>query len=92
MEGSVEWHVMLKRIRRLRISLAAKCQILFGAAVVMIIAAALAVPWQRITQLTRELNEGPADALADVGNALDRFVDNQEAGRSGVAMEGVDGR
>jgi len=56
---------MLKRIRRLRISLAAKCQILFGAAVVLIIAAALAVPWQRITQLTRELNEGPADALAD---------------------------
>ena len=43
---------MFKRIRQLRISLAAKCQMLFGAAVALIIAAALFVPWQRMEQLT----------------------------------------
>src|SRR5579859_2079439 len=55
---------MFKRLRRLRISLAAKCQLLFGAAVVLIIAAALAVPWHRFEELTDQLNGGPADALA----------------------------
>src|SRR4028118_2388189 len=56
---------MFKRIRQLRISLAAKCQLLFGAAVVMIIAAALFVPWHRMEQLTEQLNERAAGALAD---------------------------
>ena len=55
---------MFKRLRTLRISLAAKCQLLFGAAVVLIIAAALAVPWQRFEELTDQLNDGPAEALA----------------------------
>jgi len=55
---------MFKRVRRLEISLAAKCQLLFGAAVVLIIAAALAVPWQRFEELTDQLNDGPAEALA----------------------------
>ena len=50
---------MLNRLRRLRISLAAKCQLLFGAAVVLIIAAALAVPWHRFEELTSQLNTGP---------------------------------
>ena len=45
---------MLERIRRLNISLAAKCQLLFGAAVVLIIGAALFVPWQRMEQLTEQ--------------------------------------
>src|SRR5205807_7701926 len=55
---------MLNRLRRLRISLAAKCQLLFGAAVVLIISAALAVPWHRLEELTSQLNTGPAEALA----------------------------
>ena len=56
---------MFKRLRQLRISLAAKCQLLFGAAVVLIIAAALFVPWQRMEQLTVQLNERAAGALAE---------------------------
>jgi two-component system sensor histidine kinase BarA len=59
---------VFKRFRRLEISLAAKCQILFGAAVILIIGAALAVPWRRMEQLTGELNGRAAAALAD--NAL----------------------
>jgi signal transduction histidine kinase len=51
---------MFKRLRHLRISLAAKCQLLFGAAVVTIIAAALFVPFQRMEQLTEQLNEKAA--------------------------------
>jgi two-component system, NarL family, sensor histidine kinase BarA len=68
---------MFRRLRQLRISLAAKCQILFGAAVVLIIAAALAVPWQRMEQLTEQLNERAAGALAD--NALAEHVRAQQA-------------
>src|SRR5256714_8609031 len=56
---------MFKRIRQMRISLAAKCQLLFGAAVVLIIAAALFVPWQRMEQLTDQLNERSARTLTD---------------------------
>src|SRR5437867_2916177 len=63
---------MFGRIRRLEISLAAKCQILFGAAVVLIIAAALLVPWQRMEQLTEQLDERAAAALAD--DALARHI------------------
>ncbi|MDP9175188.1 MAG: ATP-binding protein [Planctomycetota bacterium] len=47
---------MLKRFRHLRISLAAKCQILFGAAVILIIGAALYVPWKRMESLILEVN------------------------------------
>jgi signal transduction histidine kinase len=63
---------MFKRFRQLRISLAAKCQILFGAAVILIIAAALAVPWQRMEQLTEQLNERTAGVLAD--HAMDEHI------------------
>jgi two-component system sensor histidine kinase BarA len=56
---------MLNRIRRLNISLAAKCQLLFGSAVVLIIAAALFVPWQRMDQLTEQMNTVAASAVAD---------------------------
>jgi signal transduction histidine kinase len=55
---------MLKRIRRLRISLAAKCQILFGAAVVLIISAALYVPWYRMEQLIQEVNQKAGEVVA----------------------------
>src|SRR5438128_990672 len=56
---------MFTRLRRLKISLAAKCQLLFGAAVVLIIAAALFWPWQRMEQLMEKLNERAAAAVAD---------------------------
>src|SRR5688500_17554685 len=65
-------HAMFKRIRRLHISLAAKCQLLFGAAVVLIIGAALFVPWQRMEQLTNQLNERSARTL--VAYAADDHV------------------
>ncbi|MGH7177633.1 MAG: ATP-binding protein [Tepidisphaeraceae bacterium] len=55
---------MLKRARRRHISLAAKCQFLFGAAVAVIIFAALLVPWQRMEQLTEQLNEKAAATVA----------------------------
>ena len=63
---------MLQRLRRLHISLAAKCQLLFGAAVVLIISAALAVPWHRFEELTDQLNDGPAELLAR--NAIAQHV------------------
>ncbi len=47
------------------ISLAAKCQLLFGLAVVVIIAGALAVPWQRMEQLAGQQNIKAARMLAD---------------------------
>src|SRR5213082_1233260 len=60
---------MFKRLRQLEISLAAKCQLLFGAAVVLILAAALFVPWQRMEQLTEQINERSAKALAETAKA-----------------------
>jgi two-component system sensor histidine kinase BarA len=60
---------MFKRIRHLKISLAAKCQLLFGAAVVLIIVAALYVPWQRMEQLMDQINVVSARTLADTAMA-----------------------
>jgi signal transduction histidine kinase len=71
---------MLKRLRRLQISLAAKCQLLFGAAVILIIAAALAVPWHRFEELTEQLDDGPAEMLAR--NAMTQHVVSQKAHRA----------
>jgi signal transduction histidine kinase len=51
-------------VRQLHISLAAKCQLLFGAAVVLIIAAALFVPAYRIEVLMDQLDEAAAQTLA----------------------------
>jgi two-component system, NarL family, sensor histidine kinase BarA len=56
---------MFRRVRQFRISLAAKCQILFGAAVVMIISAALFVAWHRMDDLMNQLNERSAFALTE---------------------------
>src|ERR1700712_3045167 len=67
---------MFKRLRQLHISLAAKCQLLFGAAVVLIIGAALFVPWQRMEQLTEQLNERSARTLIDY--AIDAHARNPE--------------
>ena len=54
---------MFRRLRQSKISLAAKCQLLFGAAVILIIAAALWVPWGRMDDLTAQLNERAAQAI-----------------------------
>src|SRR6185503_6386807 len=48
------------------ISLAAKCQLLFGLAVLVIIAGALAVPWQRMEQLAKQPNSKAARFAADL--------------------------
>lgn len=72
---------MFKRLRRLNISLAAKCQLLFGAAVVLIIAAALFVPFQRMEQLMDQLNVAAASTLADT--AVKQHVLEQVALRDG---------
>jgi signal transduction histidine kinase len=56
---------MLKRFRQLRISLAAKFQILYGIAVAMIIGMALLVPWWRMEELTDQINQRSAQTLAD---------------------------
>ena len=55
---------MFKRVRQLRIPLAAKCELLFGAAVILVIGAALLVPWQRMEDLTEQLNEKAAAMVA----------------------------
>src|SRR5205814_10558999 len=68
---------MFKRVRQLRTSLAAKCQLLFGAAAVLIIGAALFVPWQRMQQLTDQLNEKAAGAL--VTNTVAEHVERETA-------------
>jgi signal transduction histidine kinase len=65
--------MLFRRLRQLRISLAAKCQLLFGAAVVLIISAALFVPFQRMEQLMEQLNERSARALID--QAVARHVE-----------------
>ena len=59
--GSTILGSMFKRIRQLHISLAAKCQLLFGAAVVLIITAALLVPWQRMEQLMEQISGGKSE-------------------------------
>src|SRR5919206_3102699 len=75
---------MFKGLRHFRMSLAVKCQLLFGAAVVLIIAAALFVPWQRMEQLTEQLNERSARTLIEY--AIDAHVaDPQAADNSVVA-------
>src|ERR1700709_1878528 len=85
---------MLERIRRLHISLAAKCQLLFGAAVVLIIAAALLVPWQRMEQLTEQLNDAAASAVADsavrhhVATAAGPGMDGASASGRAIASTG----
>lgn len=75
---------MFDKLRRLNISLAAKCQILFGAAVVLIIAAALFVPWQRMDGLMEQINERSAEALART--LLTEHVAQQTAARASTTQ------
>lgn len=55
---------MARLLRQLKISLATKCQLLFGVAVVLVICAALFVPWQRMEQLSEQPNVSAAGMLA----------------------------
>src|SRR6185295_17942929 len=82
---------MLKRVRQLNISLAAKCQLLFGAAVVLIIAAALFVPLQRMEQLTEQLNEKAAGAVARgvVGEHVAQQLSKVAVGSSATTTPGA---
>src|SRR5215204_2064675 len=81
---------MFKRIRQLHISLAAKCQLLFGAAVVLIITAALLVPWQRMEQLMEQMNERTAKTLADWAEA-DHVARQMEAVSAGPTTRPASG-
>jgi signal transduction histidine kinase len=74
---------MLRRIMNLRIPLAAKCQLLFSAAAVVIIAAALFVPWQRMEQLTEQLNEKAAQTVARQAVALHVAEQRAQPGAGG---------
>ena len=80
---------MLKRIRHLEISLATKCQLLFGAAVLLIIMAALLVPWRRIEQLMAEMNERTAETLAHWAEAdhVARMVQAERVRGTGAGAE-----
>ena len=70
---------MLKRLQRLRIPLAAKFQLLFGLAVALIVVAALFVPWQRMEQLTEQLDHTAAGALVENALALHEWTHRNAA-------------
>ena len=63
-----------------QLSLAGKCQLLFGLAVVLILTAALAVPWLRMQKLVDESQEQTARRLADAW--LNRMIELGGAPRS----------
>ena len=71
---------MFNRFHKLRLSLAAKCELLFGSAVAVVIAAAVFVPWLRMEQLTLQSNEQTARAL--VQSVLDSHLTLQQARRA----------
>src|SRR5580658_2256974 len=81
---------MAKRNRHLRISLAAKCQILFGAAVILIIGAALYVPWRRMDDLILEVNLQTAEGLA-AQVKLQHVVAQRQNAAAGGAKQPVAG-
>ncbi len=56
---------VLAHWRFFNLSLAAKCRILFGLAVLLIIVVALAVPWYRMERLVEEQHAKEAEAIAD---------------------------
>ena len=60
---------MFKKWRNLEISLATKCQLLFGAAVILILGGALVVPWLRMEQLTEQIDQRSARVLAESAKA-----------------------
>jgi two-component system, NarL family, sensor histidine kinase BarA len=77
---------MFNWLRNLRISLAAKCQILFGAAVVLIIGAALYVPWKRMDDLILMVNLQTAEGLASQAK-LEHVARQRQIGGGPVATQ-----
>jgi signal transduction histidine kinase len=63
------WHQLLinalARWRLFNLSLAAKCRVLFGLAVLLIIAVALSVPWYRMELLVEQGKGGRAQVITD---------------------------
>ena len=55
----------LARLRLFNLSLADKVRVLFGLAVLLIIAVALSVPWYRMESLVEDQNSKQAEAIAD---------------------------
>jgi hypothetical protein len=51
--------------KNVRVSLANKCQLLFGAAVVLILTSALAVVWWRMQKLVREGQQQVSKQISD---------------------------
>lgn len=51
--------------RFFNLSLAAKCRVLFGLAVLLIILIALSMPWYRMKRLVEEQHNKQAQAIAD---------------------------
>ena len=75
--------------RRVRIGLATKCQLLFGAAVLLILTAALAVVWVRMqglvlesqTERARELTNAWLAEIVQLADTMDRLPDKQDPTR-----------
>lgn len=80
---------MLKPFGELKISLAAKCQLLFGVAVAAIIGVTLLAPWKRMEALMEELDRKSARLLTD--HALAEHLANPAAARgsAGTATQPV---
>ena len=71
---------------RLRLSLATKCQFLFGLAVLLILIAALAWPWLRMRTLVEEGQRQTARRLSEAWLAAEP---SGEAAREPAAREGA---
>ncbi|MBC7783574.1 MAG: HAMP domain-containing protein [Burkholderiales bacterium] len=78
---------MFRWLRQLKISLATKCQLLFGVAVVLVICAALFVPWQRMEQLSEQPNESAARLLAE--QTMRQHVDLQTSATTRPLLRAV---
>ena len=77
----------MPRLKVPQISLAVKCQLLFGLAVVLILAAALLVPWFQMNKLVEELHKRDAMRLAE--HARERIDLSQEewsGGEPGIEL------
>lgn len=73
--------------RTWQLSLANKCRLLFGLAVLLILAAALAVPWIRLNDLYKEINRLLAARIAEQAlAALEANPGIWETGRPGVEV------
>ena len=80
---------MIAMVKCIRISLAGKCQLLFGFAVVLILVAALAVVWQRMQNL---VDRGALKRTRDFANTyIDGSIQQQHA-VAGLEVRQIDPR